>query len=80
MTILPTCISKFLNLNIVDVTPSNKLGELFKKLIKDRQKSGQTYNDLAEEMGKQNAEKNLALTEDEIIGNIVLLYFAGELC
>ena len=77
MNFLPLSVSKFLNLNIIDVTPSNKLGELFKRMINDRKKSGLKFNDMAEQMQQQVEEKNLDLTEDEVIGNIVLMFFAG---
>ena len=77
MILLPAWLSKLLKLNIVDVTPSNKLGELFKRMIRERQETGLRYHDLAEEMRQQVAEKQLDLTEDEIIGNLCLLFFAG---
>ena len=54
---------------------SNALGNLFKKMVRERKSKGVKFNDLTEQMEEQIKEKNLDLTEDAVIGNAILSFF-----
>ena len=73
MTILPSFLSSFFQLQLFKIKPIITLGDYFKKLIKERKKTGIKYNDLTEAL--QNEKANL--NENEVIGNILLAFFAG---
>lgn len=77
MTILPTPVSKFLQLQVFNFKPIQILGDYFKRLIKERKKTGIKYNDLTEVLENSVNENKVILSEDEVIGNILLSYFAG---
>ena len=75
LTILPTKISKFLQLNMFDFMKINSLGEYFKKTLKERRASGIKYNDLSELLQDFVDDNKAKLTEEEVIGNILLSFF-----
>lgn len=71
LNILPKFLWKVFHLNIIDVEPLDKLGNLFKKIIKDRDPNAK-FNDLVELLRGQIQEGKLDMTEDEIIGNCLV--------
>lgn len=75
MHFLPEKVCDLLGLNPFNVEPSNTLGNLFKKMIKERKDKGIKYNDLAEQMQQQIKEQNLDISEDTVIGNVLLSFF-----
>ena len=76
-TILPKSFSRWFKLQPFNLNPINALGSYFKKLIRERQKSGIKYNDLSEVLQNAVNDKKVKMTEDEVIGNILLAFFAG---
>ena len=69
---IPKFMWKLLNLNIFDVEPINKLGDLFKKKIRERDPSVR-FNDLVELFREQIRDGKLKdMTEDEIIANCLV--------
>lgn len=77
LAVLPSSVSRFLKIQQFEWEPINKLGSYFKKMIKERRKSGIKFNDLSEMIMDAIDEKRVQMTEDEVIGNILLSYFAG---
>ena len=75
ITILPRKISKMLELNVLGIAPINALGDYFKKTLKQRRESGIRYNDLSEALQDARDENKVKMTEDEMIGNILLMFF-----
>lgn len=73
---LPSAVSRFLKLNPLDVNPSNKLGHIFKKMIKQRRATGVRYGDLSELLDDA-IDKGLPMTEGEKIGNTLIAFGAG---
>lgn len=71
LNILPKFLWKVFNLNIIDVEPLDKLGNLFKKIIRERDPNAK-FNDLVELLRGQIQEGKLDMTEDEIIGNCLV--------
>ena len=77
LEIVPKFLWKWLNLNIFDVEPVDKLGDLFKKMIRQRDPNLR-YNDLAELFQDQIKNGKLSdMCEDDIISNCLLSFFAG---
>lgn len=78
LNFLPRFIWEPLKLNIFDVEPFNKLGDLFKKMVRERDPSLR-YNDLTELLQDQIRDGKLKdMSEDEIIANCLLGFFAGK--
>ena len=77
MTILPNKLTKYFKLQAFNLEPIIKLGEFFKKMIRDRKQSGIKYNDLSEVLQDAVNDNKVKLTENEVIGNILLSFFAG---
>ena len=75
ITILPKKISKILGLTVVRLGPIDALGDYFKKTLKQRRKSGIKYNDLSELLQDACDENKVKMTENEVIGNILLALF-----
>lgn len=73
--LLPDKISNYFGLNAMKIKPSNKLGSLFKKIIKQREADQKKYNDLIEQMQVLMKERDLKLDEDTVIGNVLLSFF-----
>ena len=73
--ILPKKIVNLLQLNAFDVVPMNKMGDYFKILLKQRKQDGVNYNDLSDVIQTAVEENKVSLTEDEVIGNILLAFF-----
>ena len=73
----PKSLWKWLNLNIFDVKPLDRLGDLFKKMIRQRDPSLR-YSDLTELFQDQIREGKLdGMSEDAIIANCLMSYLAG---
>lgn len=77
LTILPTKISGLLGLCLFNIKPLEKVGDYFKTLIKERRKSGIKYNDLIESIQDAVDSGKAPLDENEVIGNVLLSFFAG---
>lgn len=77
MIFLPEKVSELLKLNPFNSNVSNSLGDLFKKMVRERKDKGVKYNDLTEQMQEQVKEKNLELSEDAMIGNSILSFFGN---
>lgn len=77
MFILPRSISIKLGLNHIKIAPLIDLGDHFKKVLKERRASGIKYNDLSEVLQDAVDDEKVKLTEDEVIGNILLAFFGG---
>ena len=75
--ILPKKIVNLLQLNAFDAVPMNKLGDYFKIILKQRKQGKINYNDLSDVIQTAVEENKVSLTEDEVIGNI-LLAFLGK--
>lgn len=78
-TIIPKSWAKFLGLQPFQAKPVNDLGHFFKKLLKERKATGIKYNDLSEVLVNAVDENKLEMSEDAVIGNILLAFLAGEL-
>ena len=64
-------------LNIFDIEPLEKLGDLFKRMVRERDPSLR-YNDLTELLQDQiKAGKLTGMSEDDVIGNSIMCFFAG---
>lgn len=68
---VPKFLWKWLNLNIFDVEPLDKLGNLFKKMVRQRDPNVR-FNDLVELFNDQIRDGKLDMSEDEIIGNCLV--------
>lgn len=80
LNFLPSFLWKWINLNIFDIEPFEKLGDLFKKMVRERDPSLR-YNDLTELLQDQIRDGKLKdMSEDEIIANCLLGFFAGNYC
>lgn len=77
MTILPKKVSNALSLNAFVNEPINELGDYFKKMIRERRKNGIKYNDLSELLQDAVDDNKVKMNEDQVIGNILLAFFAG---
>lgn len=71
MNFVPKFLWKWFNLNIFDTEPADKLGNLFKKMIKDRDPNAR-FNDLVELFQDQIRDGKVNMSEDEIIGNCLV--------
>ena len=69
ISLVPKFIWQFFNLNIVDIEPLDKLGNLFKKLVRERDPKAR-FNDLVELL--QIRDGKLKMSEDEVIGNCLV--------
>lgn len=75
---VPNFLQPLLNLNIFDVEPLDKLGDLFKRMVRERDPSLR-YNDLTELLKDQIRDGKLRnMSEDEIVANCLLGFFAGS--
>lgn len=74
-TVLPKGLAKILRLSIFDLKPMNNLGHHFKKMLKKRRENGIKYNDLSELLQDAVDENKIKLSEDGVIGNILLAFF-----
>ena len=74
---LPKSWSKFFKIQQFDFKPINSLGDYFKKMIKERRKSGIKFGDLSEMMQDSIANGKVQMSEDALIGNCLLGFFAG---
>ena len=78
LNFLPQFLWKPLKLNFFDIEPFEKLGDLFKKMVRERDPSLR-YNDLSELLQDQIRDGKLKdMSEDEIIANCLLGFFAGK--
>ena len=77
LNFIPKYLRKPLGLNLFDIEPLDKLGDLFKKMIRQRDPNLR-YNDLTELFHDQIRDGKLNnMSEDEIIANCLLGFFAG---
>ena len=77
LNLTPKFLWQWLGLNIFDVEPLNKLGDLFKKMIRQRDPALR-YNDLTELFQDQIRDGKLNnMSEEDSIGNCLLGFFAG---
>ena len=72
ITVLPKSLSEFFGLNPFLSAPINDLGAFFKKLLRERKKSGIKYGDLSEVLQTAVSDDKLVMSEDEVVGNILL--------
>lgn len=80
MNFLPKFCWKWFKLNIFYLEPLDKLGDLFKKMIQQRDPSLR-YNDLTEMFQDQIRDGKLNdFSEEESIGNCLIGFFAGNHC
>ena len=76
ISILPLSVSKMIGLNIFKTEPLDKLGDLFKQMIKERDPT-MRYEDLTELLQDAILDNKLNMTEDEVVGNCLNMFFAG---
>ena len=77
LELVPKFLQPLLNLNIFDVEPLDKLGDLFKRMLRERDPTLR-FNDLSEMLQEQIRDGKLKnMTEDEIVANCLLGFFAG---
>lgn len=68
---LPKWFSRMLGLNFFKIEPTNRLGGMFKRMLRERKQDGLNYNDLSETI--ENAiDKGLDMDEDTKLGNCLL--------
>ncbi|KAK4336748.1 hypothetical protein RND71_044174 [Anisodus tanguticus] len=69
---------RFITINIwISIDVLDRVGDMFKKMIRKRENDGAVYNDLMHLIKETNISKNLGLTENEMVGNGLVGYFAG---
>lgn len=74
---MPQFLRKWLKLNIFDVEPFDKLGDLLKRMVRERDPNLR-YNDLIELLQDQIRDGKLkSMDEDDVIGNGILGLLAG---
>lgn len=74
-TIIPKSWAKFFELQPFKSKPVDDLGNFFKKMLKER--SGIKYGDLSEVLQNAVNDDKLVMSEDAVIGNILLAFLAG---
>lgn len=47
-------------------------------MLKERRENGVKYNDLSELLQNAADDEKIKLTENEVLGNILLAFFAGK--
>lgn len=67
LNFFPKFLRRIFNLNIFNTEPLDKLGDLFKKMLREREKS-KKFNDLSELLQEQIDKDKSNMTEDEKIG------------
>lgn len=77
LAILPVSWASFFKIQPFDFKPINSLGDYFKKMIATRRASGVRYGDLSEMIQDAIDEGRVTMSEDALIGNILLSFFAG---
>ena len=65
---LPKWASRMLGLSFFKVEPVNRLGTLFRQMLRERKLNGLQYNDLAAVLDEA-IEKGLEMDEDAKLGN-----------
>lgn len=74
--LLPRAVTDWLKFNIFNVEPLDKLGDLFKKMIRERDPNLR-YNDLVEMLQDSINKNKVQMSEDEMVANSLLTFFAG---
>lgn len=73
---VPEFLRKWLRMNGFDIEPLDKLGDLFKRMIRERDPTLR-YNDMVEKLQDQIRDGKLSMSEDDIIGHCMFCFFAG---
>lgn len=77
--LLPKSWALFFGLQPFQAKPIDYMGNYFKKLLRERKRSGVKYNDLSEALVNAVGDNKVVMSEDEVVGNILLAFFGGEL-
>lgn len=72
---LPKWLSSMLRLNFIRTEPTNRLGAMFRQMLRERKRTGHKYNDLNEAL-ESAIDKGLQMDEDTKLANDLLGNFA----
>lgn len=74
LTFIPKSWAKFFQINPFTMKPVNDLGKFFTKLLAERKKTGIKYGDLSEVLQNAVKDDKLVMSDNEVIGNILLAF------
>jgi len=76
MNFIPDSLIRAFEINHFESAPMDAIGDILKKMMQQRDPNAR-FNDVIELLQENVKEGKINLTEDEIIGNCMVLFFAG---
>ena len=78
LSVLPESVINYFDISFFDKEATEYIANTTRVLMKQRSEGKEEYNDFIDMLMTSIREKNLDVSESEIIGNTILFFFAGK--